>query len=145
MTRAEFIENVNDWNELIDFCGNEDCDICEDIYSEECKDNEINNCLVEWAKEYTWQELYSILDDIPTGYGYYYTDDCGDWHEADDDLFDAMKQDVLEWMDDGDYWDEEDEEDDNEDVEYFDEEEWFEDEAIPSDVDTNELENLIIC
>ena len=111
MRRQDFINNVNTWSQLLDFCYDEDCDICSDIYSEEERDDSVDNYLVELARNHTWQELLDILEDIPTGEGYYYKDDWGGWREADDGLFEDRKQDIIEWMDDGCYWeDEEDEE-----------------------------------
>lgn len=32
--------------------------------------DDINERLTDWAQECTWQELYSRLDDIPSGYDY---------------------------------------------------------------------------
>ena len=117
MLRQDFIDDITTWGELIDFCNDEDCDICEDIYSEDARDEDIDrNSLVEWARGNSWQDLLNILRDIPTGSDYYYCDDYGDWYEADDNMFEDRKRDVLEWMDDGGYWDDEDE-----DEEIFDE------------------------
>lgn len=125
MRRQDFIDDITTWSELLSFCYDEDCDICEDIYSEDDRDENIDsNSLVEWARNNTWQELYDILEEIPTGYDYYWEDDYGDWHGADDDLFEDRKQEVIEWMDDGGYWDEEyeDEEDAYLDNDYEEEE-----------------------
>lgn len=117
MRRQDFIDNVTTWSELIIFCYNEDCDICEDIYSEEARDEDVDNNLVDLARNHTWQELLDILlHDIPTGSDYYYRGDWGDWHEADDDLFEDRKQDVIDWMDDNGYWDDEDDEDEDEEI-----------------------------
>lgn len=110
MRRQDFIDDITTWSELIEFCNDEDCDICGDIYSEYEKDEYIDGYLVDLARNNTWQELYDFLESIPTGDGYYYRDDYGDWHEVDDYIFDERKDRVLEWMDDGDWWDEEDEE-----------------------------------
>ena len=119
MTRTEFLEDVNSWWELIEFCSNEGCDTCEDIYSEDSRDEYINEQLMAWAREDTWQELYSRLENIPTGYDYYRDDGYGEWVGMDDGDFDEYKDDVLEWMDNHGYWDEED---DDEDVDIFAEE-----------------------
>ena len=106
MTRQEFINNVTSWSELIDFCANQDCDICEDIYSEEAKDDHYNDNLVEMARNSSdWEELLETLNDIPYGYDYYIWSDYDGFSEASDDDFDLYKDDVLEWMDNGEYWD----------------------------------------
>lgn len=121
MTRNEFLDTVNDWYELIEFCNDVGCSYCDDVYSEESMNDDINERLTDWAQECTWQELYSRLDDIPSGYDYYRCNDYGDWESLDDSDFDDYKDDVLEWMDNNGYWDEDD--DDFEDEDVFDEEE----------------------
>lgn len=65
MTRNEFLDTVNDWYELIEFCNDVGCSYCDDVYSEESMNDDINERLTDWAQECTWQELYSRLDDIP--------------------------------------------------------------------------------
>ena len=138
MRRQDFIDDITTWSELIEFCHDEDCDICEDIYTEDEKDEDIDRNLVDLARNNTWQELYDILESIPTGDCYYYCDDWGDWHEADDDIFDERKERVLEWMDDGDWWDEEDEEEYDEPIDVIEEDE--EDLApVESDVPLDDL------
>ena len=138
MRRQDFIDNVTTWSELISFCYDEDCDVCEDIYSEEARDEDVDNNLVERARNHTWQELLDILEDIPTGGSYYYSDDWGDWHEADDDMFEDRKQDVIDWMDDNDYWDEEEDEDDEE---FLDEMPFPEEDEIEEDEDLEPIED----
>lgn len=67
MTRNEFLDTVNDWYELIEFCNDVGCSYCDDVYSEESMNDDINERLTDWAQECTWQELYSRLDDIQAG------------------------------------------------------------------------------
>ena len=83
MTRNEFLDTVNDWYELIEFCNDVGCSYCDDVYSEESMNDDINERLTDWAQECTWQELYSRLDDIPSGYDYYRCNDYGDWESLD--------------------------------------------------------------
>ena len=121
MTRAEFYENVTTWWDLKDFCSDEQCDICDDIYDEEGRDDYINDCLMDWARNDSWTELLSRLEDIPTGYDYYRYDDYGDWVGLDDGDFDEIRDEVAEWMDDNGYWDDDEEEaDDEEDTPFID-------------------------
>lgn len=125
MTRQEFLDDVYDFRELMDFCYDNDCGICDDIYDDESKDEYINEHLSDMADNADdWQSLYRTLDDIPTGYDYYRLDDYDDFNGLDDDDFDDYKNDVLEWMDDNEYWDEG--EDDEE--EYFPPEEEYSEE-----------------
>lgn len=123
MTRAEFFENVTSWWDLKDFCSDEQCDICDDIYDEESRDDYINECLIDWARNDSWTELLSRLEDIPTGYDYYRYDDYGEWEGLVDGDFDEIRDEVAEWMDDNGYWDDDEEESDDEDEEPIDDEE----------------------
>lgn len=111
MTRQEFIDEVTMWSELIDFCYNENINFCNDVYSEDEKDDYFNNELVEMARKADdWRDLQSRLEDIPDGCYYYINDDYGGFRGADDDDFDDHKDDILEYMDDNEYWDDEEEE-----------------------------------
>lgn len=139
MTRREFIDDVTTWGELILFCSEEGCDICENIYTEEDKDSYINDYLTDMVERagYDWRTLYSMLEDIPSGDDWYYMDEYdGEFRYADDDVFDDHKRDMLEWMDDCDRWDE----DVDEELEL--EEEYIEDEE---DLVPVEDEDISIC
>ena len=148
MTRAEFIDTVNEWWELIDFCSDEDCDICNDIYSDDERDDYINQRLSDIAGNAgDWRSLRDELYDITTGYDYYLYNDWTDWIGLTDEDFEDYKQQVLLWMDNGDWWEDEDDEEEYYEDEFLDDdydEDWFEDESIPSDIDTQEFENLIV-
>lgn len=116
MTRDEFIENVNGWSDLIDFCYDYDCNYCEDVYDDEQKDDYFNERLAEMAENAgSWRELKYDLNDIPDDYDYYIRDEYGDWEGADDDDFDEYKDDILRWADDREVWDEEDDDEEYED------------------------------
>lgn len=113
MTRHEFIDEVTTWSDLISFCYDEDIDFCEDVYSEDAKNEYFDEELVNMARDASsWQELCDRLEEIPTGYDYYIRDDYGDFEGADDDDFDSRYEDVLEYMDENECWD-----DDGEDEE----------------------------
>lgn len=128
MTRQEFLDDVCSFDELRDFCYDNDCTICDDIYDDDSKDDYINEHLSDMADDAdSWQSLYRTLEDIPTGYDYYRLDDYGDFNGLDDDDFEDYKNDVLEWMDDGEYWEEDE---DPEEEEYF-----------PPEEERNEEEN----
>ena len=124
MTRAEFYKNVTTWWELKNFCYDEQCDICDDIYDERGRDDYINDCLMDWARNSSWTELLSRLEDIPTGYNYYQCDEYGDCVGLDDnDDFDDIREEVAEWMDNNGYWDDDEEEANDDEEEVFDDEE----------------------
>lgn len=120
MTREDFIENIQSWEDLISFCSDYGCDYCEDVYDDDQMDDYINETLVDMARNSDgWRDLRNMLNDIPTGYDYYIRDEYDEFREADDDEFEDYKSSVLEWGDDGDVWDEDEEEDyyDDEDEE----------------------------
>ena len=131
MTRQEFIDRVTNWWELIEFCNDEGCDVCEDVVDDDYKDEYVNDHLEEWARDNTWRDLLDILSEIPDDYSYYRMDANGDFEGLSNfDDFAAYKEDVLDWMDDRGGWDDEEEEelvddDDNpfDDVSPFEDEE----------------------
>ena len=61
MTRNEFLDNVNDWYDLIDFCNDMGCEYCEDVYSEDCRDDYINECLMDWAHDSTRKRIATMV------------------------------------------------------------------------------------
>lgn len=137
MTRQEFIDDVTTWWELIDFCNDEGCDICEYVYSSDVYDDIINEDLQERVNHESWQSIYDWLEGLPTGYDYYDTYD--DYVGLDDNWdFDRYKEDVLEWADnDGAIWDEEPEEE--EEGEELDDEFDEEDEEELEEINYNEF------
>lgn len=111
MTRQQFIDEVNDWWELIDFCNEYECSYCEDVYSEESRDDYINEDLVDMARNAdSWSSLLDILNDITTGYDYYRRTDYDDWEGLGDYEFNDYKNDVLEWADNNEIWEDDEEE-----------------------------------
>lgn len=112
MTRQEFIDDVTSWWELLDFCNEEFCDYCDDIYSSDARDDEINEYdLDDWARNYTWRQLLDILSELDDGYEYYRKDEYGEWESLSDYDFDNYKDDVLRWADDNDVFEDDEEED----------------------------------
>lgn len=96
MTLDEFDEEICDFGDLKDWCYEHGCEYCDDIYSEDDMHYQIDESLVEWAHDYTWQELYRILDNIPTGENWYRWSDDGEWTYAEC-YFDEYKEDVRQW------------------------------------------------
>lgn len=115
MTRSEFIEGIQFWGDLLNFCYDEGCSNCDDVYPEDSKDEYFDDELVNMAREAdSWRDMYEKLGDIPTGYDYYIRDEYDEWRGADIGDFDYRKDDVLEWGDNRGIWDEEDEMDEDE-------------------------------
>lgn len=114
MNRHEFIEEINSWEDLIQFCNSyNDCYICDDVYDYDEKDDYIDNNFYELCREECWTTVRDYLNEIPTGSDYYKNNGSYlDWIELDSDDFEAYKQDALNWGDDNDIWDEEEADDD---------------------------------
>lgn len=123
MTRQIFIDTINDWSELIDFCNDNDCDVCVDIFDGCSMDEEINNAIDGYVRDYDWYNLRDMLNDIPTGYDYYCQNSSFDWDGMDENDFRNYKDDVITWMDNEGYWDEEEDNYEEEDLSYEDEQE----------------------
>lgn len=121
MTRAEFIEEVNDIWSLRDFCYDNEIEgvSCRDeVYTYDDMSYDVNECLVDWAREYDWDQLRDMLDEIPTNYDELYVRNYdGDWVEYDDcDRFGDDKEEVLREVDNyyPEIWDDHEEEHDEE-------------------------------
>lgn len=121
MTANEFLENVNEWWELKDFCSETGCDYCEDIVDEETLDEDVEYALSEYHRDYNWREVRDLLDDIPTGYDYYRCDGSFDYVGLDDEDFESLKEDVYDWAFNNGYFDDEEEEEEVEDGALLDE------------------------
>lgn len=117
MTRSYFLDYVNDWYELIELCQEYDCDICEDIISDDTLDEYVDSDIS--GTDYGWRRLRDFLSDIPTGYDYYRCDGSFDYVGLDDGDFEDYKSRILDWMDEDSLWEaEEDEEDEDFDPDY---------------------------
>ena len=150
MTRQEFIEGVTTWGELLDFCYDNDSNVCEDIVSYDTMDEEVESDLRDEVGDRSWRDIRDLLCSIDTDYDYYRRNGSFDYYPLDNNGdFDEYKDEVLEWMDNNDYWGDEDVEDE---WEYFDggsfdehpthEEE---DEAAPADEDFSIGELMGMC
>lgn len=121
MTRREFINNVESLSELLDFCYNYNCDVCEDILHYDDIVERITEDFRNSGSSYTWSDIQRWLSRIPSNAEYYRYDACFEYDSVDDDLED-YKEKVLEWGDDDGIWDEEDEEEYDNDYDIDDEE-----------------------
>lgn len=125
MTRNEFMEDILDWQELLSFCADNQCDLCDDIYSEDETNDMINNqvafmieCKENW---WTIREYLDYIDGVDQGCEYYRTNGVGDFDGLTNDDFEDYKHEVLKWMNDNNLFEEEC--DDEMDEDYEDEEE----------------------
>lgn len=114
MTRKEFLEDVNDMDDLICFCNDNDLSTLEYVYDSDSFDSYINDCLYDKVRNNgdSWVDVKDWLNDIPDGYDYYDTE--YDFEGIGDYEFDDYKTRVL---DDADYYDVWEDEEDDEEVE----------------------------
>lgn len=115
MTRQDFIDDVQCWSELIDFCYGEGCYVCDDVCTSGQRDDRIDEDVSEMMRNNSWRTILDTLQtyDNQSGYEYYSLDGYGDWIGLDDDDLASYKDDVLEWMDNNGRWGDENDEDDN--------------------------------
>lgn len=116
MTRQEFVDGVEYWSDLVDFCNQEGCSICEDVYSDGDRDYDIEEELCEMVRDSNWREVLDTLQayDRDSGYDYYLKNGCGEFEGLNDEDFTSYKDDVLDWGDNNDIWDDDEEDDDEE-------------------------------
>lgn len=110
MTRDEFLESVNDWWELKDFCSEIGCEYCDSIIDDDGLDEEVEYALGEYLRDYNWREIRDMLGDIPTGYNWYRCDGSFDYVGLDDSDFEDVKDEVYEWAFNNGYFDDDEEE-----------------------------------
>lgn len=138
MTRNEFFDEVTSWGELIEFCLNNGCNgYVEDVYSDDGRDDYINENLVDWAQEESWRDLRDRLDDIETDYDYYEYD-YGDWRGLDDDDLQDRMEEVAEWCDRNGIWEDDEEEPVDEEDPIDEEDDSAEDAEPNSETDTED-------
>jgi len=114
MTANEFLENVNSYYDLKDFCSETGCDYCDNILDDDSLDEEVDYALSEYRRDYNWREIRDLLSDIPTGYDWYRCDGSFDYVGLDDSDFDDIKDEVYEWALNNGYFDDEVDEDEEE-------------------------------
>lgn len=120
MTRQEFIDDVLDFQQLVDFASEFGYEF-DDAYSEESYDDVINDELTE--NDQGWQDVKDWLNSLPDGYDFYIRDRWGDWEGRSSDDIDDLKEEFLNWADDdGGVFDEEYEEEEAEEEEAEEEE-----------------------
>lgn len=112
MTREEF-EGIENLSELLDFCRNYDCDIYDEIFDDDgyhdCIDEEINNMV----QHDSWEQIRDYLDELPYGYDYYRQTEFDGWEGIDEySDFDNIKNEVRDWAEEEEIFDEEDEQED---------------------------------
>lgn len=115
MTRSEFINEVNTWSELTNFCYRIGYEI-DEIWEDSARDDYITESLQDNVRngDY-WGEIRDWLDNLDSGSegDYWRRNDYGEWFILDDNDLEAYKSDVLEYADDNELFDAEDEGEDD--------------------------------
>lgn len=133
MTRREFIDTVNDFYDLVSFCNENGCDMCEDIYDDDERDGMIDEDIRDAVGYDSWRDIRDWLSSIPTGYDLYIRHSSFDYDGVDND-FEDYKNDVLDWADSEGVWDD-DEEDEDIEEDYEDDDDFeIEDDVSMDDV-----------
>lgn len=106
--RSDFINNVTDWRDIIEFCVNNDLDIPTTLYDNDELNDYIEENLEELARNYYWTEVLEVLQNIPQGFDFYIKeeDSLMEFSPARQSDFNLIKNEILEHMDDINGWDE---------------------------------------
>ena len=143
MTRTEFIERVNDFDSLIQFCYDNQLDFCDDVHDKESAYLMINEMVRDMVDNgENWESIRNFVCGIEPDCDYYIYDEGG-FVDADA-MYDIYWGDVLNYMSGHGLWDEEeddDEYDDEDDEEEYDEEDYWSDEYAPA-ADEEDFEEI---
>lgn len=139
MTRSEFINDITQWSELFEFCEENMLHACDDLYGAGSVNERIDEDIRIFRRDYSWQSLRDMLDDISDGYDWYRRDGVLEYTPMDDeDDFEEYKEHVLQEADMNEVWEEDDEED------FFFEEDETESDEADNDVLPHEEEPISI-
>lgn len=119
MTRSEFLSDVRDFWDLRDFCCDADSYYFDDIFEEGAKDEYVNEYLSNLGRNPDWKDVKDYLNDVPDRESEWYRlDDYAGFMALNDHDFINMKNEVMEWAEDNDIFDEEPEPEEEEDDDY---------------------------
>lgn len=119
MTKREFDENILDFGDLKEVCGEIGCDLLDDVIYGSELDEYVDDDLTYVANDWGWRDIRSSLYDIDEGEDYYRRDGMLEYKVMDENDFETYKSDVYEYMEDGEYFDPDEEEtEDAEDTEF---------------------------
>lgn len=109
MTKAEFYANIETVSELVSFCERFNCyHIVEDLRESNDFDAWIWDQMDELSSHWYWTELRDTLAAIDTPMGdYFLPGENLSYSEIDDEDLENYKDQVVDYLDDGDFWDDE--------------------------------------
>lgn len=140
MTREQFIEQYNSFDELYDFAQDNNLyDFFDDYFTEDGLDEFINDKMADMTRYESWTTVRDYLDEVPQGYDWYRIDQYdGNFYGVDAEDCENIKQQILEALDEeGDFWEEEADDE-------VDEEEEFDEYAEEIDLSAIIAENKVM-
>lgn len=144
MTREQFYDQIEDFEDLIEFCDDYDCHECEDVVRDRDLSDMIDDDIRDALTYDMWYEIRDALAGIcADGFDYFRKGGVFDYTGLDDYDFEEYKAEVAEWAERNDIFDEgdEDERDDEEQpVESVDEQD---DEELCDEVSFEEFSALL--
>lgn len=119
MTKDEFYEDITDFDELIEFCHSNGCShIVEDLRHRDDFDEWVWDCLDELRSRWFWHDLRNALEDLEApGTDYFIPGGDLEYREVGTRDLDLYMDEVIDWGDYNDFWDDEEEEDDEDWIE----------------------------
>jgi len=116
MTRTDFIAEMTEISELIDFCHREDYhDLVEEIYDEDQFDEYMYN---EMRSAESWRNFVDYANSLPDfDYSYYKIDMWGEVEGLDEDDFNWLFAEIFNKLEEDDFFEDEELEDDEEEAE----------------------------
>lgn len=147
MTREQFEEYVVDFDSLVDFCNDYGYEsYVEDVYDEGAYDEHIDEELDELVHNgERWWDVKDFLDDVDTGYDWYYRNEWGEWSPLTEDCdFDDWVSNLIDMLEDDGFF-ELDNEDEEELVEDFEAElESIKDRLAPIEEEDLSIDELFV-
>ena len=101
MTRQQFIDEVNYFDDLKDFCYDVGCDLLDRVTTDDGRDDWISDEVDYYRRYEGWRGLADFLCNLSQDrYDWWEQDDDNDWYGLNEGSdFDRYKSDVLEWCD----------------------------------------------
>lgn len=114
MTREEFLDTIDNIDDLISFCYDNDMEeYCSSVHSRDSVDEYLCDLIQEKCRHESWESVREMLNDIEPGYDWYVEDDCYIFAPLEDYVFCDIREEVLDHCEDIGYFDNpEDEEED---------------------------------
>lgn len=111
MTKSEFIEETRgDIWALYEFCNENDYEhFFEELYSNDARNDYINEDMCERARDEDWQDMRDWLNDIESdgNYDWWYRDAWDEWHGVDDDYIEYMIDEIVTELEADNFFEEE--------------------------------------